>query len=231
VTAFLSHLATRLKVSASTQNQALAALLFLYGSVLEQDLPWLNGLVRAKRPQRLPVVLTRREVRAVLAQLSGPPHLVATLLYGAGLRLLEALHLRIQEVDLEARILTIRSGKGDRDRRATLPDSARAGLARAMEAALAQHRQDLNEGAGYVELPSALARKYPSAARSPSWQWVFPATRTYRTHGLRLPQPRTLQDGDLLPLRRPRPPTRDPHETLKPPNEIGRSEGLQATCG
>ncbi|QDU65125.1 integron integrase [Engelhardtia mirabilis] len=180
VTAFLSDLATRERVSASTQNQALAAILFLCGAVLEQELPWLDELVRAKRPRRVPVVLTRAEVRALLGHLEGPPRLVATLLYGAGLRLLEALQLRIKDVDLDARMLTIRSGKGDRDRRALCPESTRPDLALAIEAAAAQHARDLEHGAGWVELPQALAKKYAAAARSLPWQWVFPATRTYR---------------------------------------------------
>jgi integron integrase len=180
VVSFLSDLATRRNVSASTQNQALAALLFLYRSALEQDLLWLDDIVRARRPRRLPVVLTRREVQALLEQMDGTPRLVATLLYGAGLRLLEALRLRIKDVDFEARIPTIRSGKGDRDRHAILPESVRGALHGAIERALALHRRDLECGAGWVELPSALARKYRSAARSAGWQWVFPATTTYR---------------------------------------------------
>lgn len=180
VGSFLSDLATRARVSASTQNQALAALLFLYQAVLEQDLPWLDDLVRAKRPHRVPVVLTRREVQSLLGHLQGTPRLVATLLYGSGLRLLEALQLRIKDVDLESRLLTIRAGKGDRDRPAILPDSLRQALAGALEAASAQHARDLERGAGWVELPAALDRKYPSAPRSPAWQWVFPATSTYR---------------------------------------------------
>ncbi len=180
IVSFLSDLATRARVSASTQNQALAALLFLYKAVLEQDLPWLDDLVRAKRPHRVPVVLTRREVQELLGQMQGTPRLVATLLYGAGLRLLEALHLRVKDVDLEARVLTIRAGKGDRDRPALLPDSLRQALAEAIEASLAQHVRDLERGAGWVELPGALDKKYPNAPRSPPWQWVFPATSTYR---------------------------------------------------
>jgi len=180
VVAFLSDLATRGRVSASTQNQALAALLFLYGSVLEQDLPWMDDIVRPKRPPRVPVVLTRAEVRSLLGHIEGRSRLVATLLYGAGLRLLEALQLRIKDVDLGARMLTIRSGKGDRDRRALLPESARGHLAAAMEASLLQHTRDLERGAGWVELPHALGTKHPGAGRSRPWQWVFPATRTYR---------------------------------------------------
>jgi site-specific recombinase XerD len=148
VVAFLSDLAPRRRVSASTQNQALAAILFLHGSVLEQDLPWLDGIVRAKRPRRVPVVLSRSEVRSLLGHMQGPSHLVATLLYGAGLRLLEALQLRVKDVDLESRMLTVRSGKGDRDRRALLPNSSRADLALAIEESLAQHSRDFERGAG-----------------------------------------------------------------------------------
>ena len=180
VVAFLSDLATRRRVSPSTQNQALAAILFLYGQVLEHELPWLDEIVRAKRPRRVPVVLTRSEVRSLLGHMEGQPRLVATLLYGAGLRLLEALQLRIKDVDPETRMLTIRSGKGDRDRRALLPESARQELTAAVEASLEQHARDIARGAGWVELPDALARKLPRAGRSVPWQWVFPATRTYR---------------------------------------------------
>ncbi len=178
--AFLSRLATEGKVSASTQNQALAALLFLYRSVLERDLPWLDEIVRAKRPHRVPVVLTRREVQEMLARLEGTPRLVARLLYGSGLRLLEALRLRVKDVDLESRSLTVRSGKGDRGRPAILPDALRGPLAAAMDAVLAHHQADLEQGAGWVEVPDALGRKYPGAGRSVPWQWVFPATGTYR---------------------------------------------------
>jgi integron integrase len=180
VTRFLSDLATTRKVSASTQNQALAAVLFLYRSVLEQELPWLDDVIRAKRPHRIPVVLSRREVRALLDELRGPSRLVATLLYGSGLRLLEALRLRIQDVDFDSRTLTIRSGKGDRDRRAIFPQSTRADLRETIDRTLAQHKADLTRGAGHVELPDALHKKYPNASTTPGWQWVFPATSTYR---------------------------------------------------
>lgn len=186
--AYLSHLATDAKVSASTQNQALAALLFLYQEVLRRELAWLGDLVHAKRPARVPVVLNRDEVRAVLRGLSGPPYLVSALLYGAGLRLLEALQLRVKDVDLSRRELTVRRGKGQKDRRTVLPgilvDPLRAHLATAR----AQHLEDVRRGAGFVALPDALAGKYPSAPREWIWQWVFPATRTYvdretgRTH-------------------------------------------------
>jgi integron integrase len=180
VTAFLSSLATQRQVAASTQNQALAALLFLYRDVLGQDLPWLDDLVRARRPARLPTVLSRDEVAALLARLDGPPHLVATLLYGGGLRLLEALRLRVKDVDFAGRQLVVRSGKGDTDRVTLLPAAAAPALREQLAAARRQHDLDLAAGAGWVELPHALLRKYPGAGREWAWQWVFPATRTYR---------------------------------------------------
>ena len=178
---FLSALATERRVAASTQNQALAALLFLLRDVLGQDLPWLDDLVRAPRRRRLPTVLTPGEVARLLAQLDSTPHLVATLLYGAGLRLLEALRLRVQDVDFESHVLTIRSGKGDRDRRAILPRSSASALKSQIDRALAQHRLDVEAGAGWVELPHALASKCPNAGLEPGYQWVFPATTRY-TH-------------------------------------------------
>jgi integron integrase len=180
VTRFLSSLAVDGRVAASTQNQALSALLFLYRDVLEADLPWLDGIVRAKRPERLPVVLTRDEVRAVLQRLEGVPRLMACLLYGAGLRVLECCRLRVQDADFAANQLVVRAGKGDKDRVTMLPAVAKADLAQHLEAVGAQHREDLAVGAGWVELPTALARKYPHAGREWTWQWVFPATRIYR---------------------------------------------------
>ena len=179
VTAFLTHLATRRQVSASTQNQALSALLFLYKHVLEIDLPWLGDVVRAKRPQRLPTVLSRAEVMLLLEQLHGTPHLVASLLFGSGLRLLECLSLRVKDVDLRRSELTVRDGKGSKDRITMLPESLHKPLQAQLADARAIHRQDLEMGAGAVALPEALARKYRSAAREWAWQWVFPATRTY----------------------------------------------------
>jgi len=176
---FLSSLAVVGKVSASTQNQALCALLFLYREVLEQDLPWLEDLVRAKRPHRLPVVLTRDEVRAVLGQLDGTPRLMALLLYGAGLRLLECARLRVKDVDLGSCQITVRSGKGDKDRITVLPQTARPGIERQVERVRAQHRADIARGEGWVEVPHALGRKYPNVGREWGWQWVFPATRWY----------------------------------------------------
>lgn len=180
VSDFLTHLAVHSQVSASTQNQALAALLFLYRHVLGLDLPWLNDIVRAKRSRRLPVVLTRDEVRAVLDVMEGTPRLMASLLYGSGLRLLECCRLRIKDLDFAGCEITVRQGKGDKDRRTMLP----AFLVLELEAHLGrvkkQHARDLASGAGWVELPGALARKLPNAARDGLWQWVSPATRRYR---------------------------------------------------
>ena len=179
LTEFLSSLAVDGNVAASTQNQALSALLFLYRNVLEQELPWLDGIVRAKTSERLPVVLTREEVRTVLQQLEGPPRLMAILLYGAGLRLLECAHLRIKDVDFATNQIVVRAGKGDRDRVTMLPDAVKPALARHLESVKRQHEADLAHGAGWVELPWALGRKYPNAGREWAWQWIFPATRLY----------------------------------------------------
>lgn len=176
---FLSHLATDLDVAAATQNQALAALLFLYQQVLGIRLPWLDTLVRARRPARLPTVLDRIEVRALLARIPQPASHVASLLYGSGLRLLEALHLRIKDVDFARRMLTIRQAKGDRERTTLLPAPLIPTLQTHLAQVRRQHDRDLAAGAGFVELPHALARKLPNAAREWPWQWLFPATRTY----------------------------------------------------
>jgi integron integrase len=179
ITRFLTSLAVDGKVAASTQNQALSALLFLYREVLEVDLPWLDDIVRAKRPQRLPVVLTRDEVRAILRRLEGTPRLMAYLLYGAGLRLLECCRLRVQDVDFRSNQIVVRGGKGDKDRVTMLPAAVKTDLARHLEGVREQHRSDLECDAGWVELPTALGRKYPNAGREWVWQWVFPATRMY----------------------------------------------------
>jgi len=179
VTAFLTDLAVRQRVAAATQNQALAALLFLYRHVLAQDLPWLDGLVRATRPAHLPVVLSRAEVRAVLDRMDGVPRLMAFLLYGAGLRLLECCHLRAKDVDFDRNQITVRRGKGDKDRLTMLPAACKADLAAHVARVRAQHERDLGQGAGWVELPGALAAKLPDAGRDWAWQWIFPATRHY----------------------------------------------------
>jgi integron integrase len=179
ITRFLTALAVERKVAASTQNQALGALLFLYRDVLDLEVPWLDGLVRAKRPRRVPAALARDEVRAVLQRLNGAPRLMAYLLYGAGLRLLECCRLRVQDVNFASNQIVVRGGKGDKDRITMLPGAVKAELARQLELVREQYRRDLEHGAGWVELPTALARKYPNAGREWAWHWVFPATRIY----------------------------------------------------
>jgi integron integrase len=183
VTAFLSYLATERKVSASTQNQALNALVFLYRHVLDRDLPWLNEVVRAKKPRRLPMVLNREEVRAVFGLMRGTPRLMATLMYGAGLRVLECCRLRVKDVDFGTNQITVRSGKGQKDRVTLLPATCREALQAQLQGCRALHQGDLQAGAGWVQLPDSLARKYPNAGRELPWQWVFPATRTYVEEG------------------------------------------------
>jgi len=176
---FLAHLAVRRRVSAATQNQALSAILFLYAPVLGRPVGTLDGLVRAQRPPRVPVVLSRDEVSAVLGELHGTPWLMASLLYGCGLRLLECARLRVKDVDLARGELLVRDGKGRKDRITMLPARLRAPLEAHLQRTRLQHEADLREGAGSVALPDALRLKYPSAAREWAWQWVFPATRTY----------------------------------------------------
>lgn len=179
ISRFLSSLATERHVSASTQNQALAALIFLYRDVLKANLGPLNNLVRAKRPKTLPVVMNVREVASLLAQLEGTPKLMATLLYGAGLRLLECANLRVKDVDFDARQVVVRAGKGQKDRITLLPETIRESLANHLEFVHAQHQRDLSNGAGHVSLPNALVEKYRSASHEWPWQWIFPATRIY----------------------------------------------------
>jgi integron integrase len=179
VGAFLSSLATEGKVSSSTQNQALAALLFLYRQVLGRELEWLGDLVHAKRPNHVPVVLGRQEARDVLGRLQGTVWLVCALLYGGGLRLLEAMRLRVKDLDLDRHEIIVRRGKGAKDRRTVLPSALIEPLRSHLEATKKAHDTDLAMGAGFVALPDALERKYPNAPREWSWQWVFPATRTY----------------------------------------------------
>ena len=172
---FLTHLAVSEGVAASTQNQALSAILFLYQVVLEKELDRLDGIVRAKKPARLPVVLTRHEVRALLDRMSGTAKLVGLLLYGAGLRLLEALRLRVKDIDLAINQITVRDGKGQKDRVTMLPAAAKPLLAEHLKRVRRTHQQDLRQGLGSVYLPDALARKYPEAEREWGWQYVFPA--------------------------------------------------------
>jgi integron integrase len=177
VTSFLSSLATRAKVSASTQNQAFSALLFLYREVLEQPLSGLESSVRAKRPVRLPVVLSREEVGEILRRLRCEPWLMASLMYGSGLRLLECARLRVKDLDFDRGEITVRDGKGRKDRITLIPASLVRPLRTHLERVGKQHQEDLANGAGSVALPDALARKYPTAAFELGWQWVFPATR------------------------------------------------------
>ncbi len=172
---FLTYLAVERNVAASTQNQALSALLFLYKVVLERPLEWVGDAVRAKRPERLPVVFTREEVRAVLARLPGERALMAGLLYGSGLRLMECLRLRVKDVDFGQNHILVRDGKGQKDRTTVLPGSLADALRRQVERVAEIHRQDLKEGFGRVYLPFALARKYPAADREKGWQYLFPA--------------------------------------------------------
>jgi integron integrase len=175
VEAFLTHLAVRGNVAASTQNQALSALLFLYRKVLGVDLPWMENVVRAKRPRRLPTVLSAGEVRALLELMPARPRLLASLLYGTGMRLMEGLRLRVKDVDFARREILVRDGKGGKDRRTMLPASLEPGLREALAHALRLHAADLADGHGRVWLPHALARKYPNAATEPAWQYLFPA--------------------------------------------------------
>lgn len=177
VAKYLTHLAVQRRVSASTQNQALAAILFLYRHVLEIDLPWLDNVVRARTPEHLPVVLSRREVQTLLAQLEGMFHLIGQLLYGSGLRLMEALRLRVKDLDFEYSQILVRDGKGQKDRVTILPDGAAVPLQAHLRNVRTQHQHALQHGYGGVELPHALAQKYPGAHLDWGWQYVFPAAR------------------------------------------------------
>ena len=175
VEAFLTHLAVAGKVAASTQNQAKSALLFLYREVLEAELSWLDNVERAKAPKRLPVVLTREEVHGVLVRLSGTHWLIASLLYGAGLRIMEGLRLRVKDVEFSRKEILVRDGKGFKDRVTMLPAALAAPLAEQLKRVKALHEQDLAAGRGAVYLPYALERKYPNASRDWAWQYVFPS--------------------------------------------------------
>jgi integron integrase len=172
---FLTHLAVEANVAASTQNQALCALLFLYRDVLRVELPYVEGIERARRPARVPVVFTRQEVERLLSQLAGTSGLICGLLYGAGLRLMEALRLRVKDLDFDYGQITVRSGKGEKDRRTILPRPLAEPLQLHLARVKLMHEQDLREGQGAVHLPYALARKYPQAAREWAWQYAFPS--------------------------------------------------------
>jgi integron integrase len=177
---FLTHLAVERQVSASTQNQALGALLFLYRHVLEIDLPWLSNVVRARKSVRVPVVLPRREVQALLSQLDPPFHLIGVLLYGSGLRLMEALRLRVKDVDFEYAQIVVRDGKGRKDRVTILPETAAPTLQVHLNAVRTAHARAMQRGYGGVDLPEALDKKYPRAPTDWGWQYVFPAARPSR---------------------------------------------------
>lgn len=180
VNAFLTDLAVRRKVSVSTQSQALCAILFLYRVVLGRELGLLGEIPRPKRRRRAPVVLTADEVARVLDHMSGVERLVATLIYGTGMRISEALALRVKDLDLAEHQITVRDAKGGRDRFTVLPATLIPALERHLAETRALHRRDVRDGFGVVPLPSALARKYPGAGRTWSWQWVFPAPRRRR---------------------------------------------------
>jgi len=179
VVEFLSALATVGQVSASTQNQALGAIVFLYSEVLGTRLAWLAGIVRAKRPVRLPVVLSRDEVAALLARLSGSVWLMSALMYGSGLRLMEVAELRVKDVDVGGREIRVRDGKGRKDRVTVMPARITDAVAGHLVKVRTLHERDVAAGGGWVAVPDALSRKYANAGREWRWQWVFPATRTY----------------------------------------------------
>ena len=175
VEAFLSHLAVERLVSASTQNQAKSALLFLYKEVLQIELPWLDNITQAKVPKRLPVVLTRAEVQSVLSRLKGTQLLIASLLYGTGMRLMEVLRLRVKDVDFSRREIVVREGKGFKDRVTMLPETEIAPLKAHLVRVKTLHNEDLSHGYGEVYMPFALNKKYPGAGKSWGWQYVFPS--------------------------------------------------------
>ncbi len=177
VEAFLTDLAVRRRVSASTQNQAKSAILFLYKEVIDKELPWLNGVVAARVSQRLPVILTVEEVNKVLGRLRGTSALVARLLYGSGFRILECLRLRVKDIDFARREILVRDGKGAKDRVTMLPQTLIEPLQRHLERVRELHGEDLAAGYGSVYLPYALDRKYPNAGREWMWQYVFPSAR------------------------------------------------------
>jgi integron integrase len=175
---FLNFLAVEKKVAASTQNQALSALVFLYRQVLKQEFDWMENLQRAKRPARVPVVLTANEVKRLLAHLDGQNWLMASLLYGAGLRLMECIRLRVKDIDFDYRQITVRDGKGNKDRVTMLPDTCAEVLKRHLLKVKSLHEQDLDDGNGDVYLPFALERKYKNYGKQWAWQYVFPAPKT-----------------------------------------------------
>jgi integron integrase len=180
INAFLTHLAVKMKVSASTQNQALSALLFLYRHVIGQEIGNLGEVIRARKPKRLPVVMSRDEVKAVLAYLTGDKWLMASLMYGSGLRLMECLRLRIQDIDFSRNEITVRDGKGAKDRITMLPESLKSPLNDHLRKIKAIHKKDLSAGWGRIFMPNALNRKYPNAPADWRWQWAFPQENRWK---------------------------------------------------
>lgn len=180
VEAFLTHLAVERQVAASTQNQAKAALLYLYKNVLGLALPWLDEVVQAKAPRRLPLVLTEREVRELLAAMHGTMGLIASLLYGTGMRVMEGLRLRVKDVEFSRREIVVREGKGNKDRVTVLPENLIPLLREQVARAQVLHQRDVAAGFGRVYMPDALAVKFPHANRSWGWQYVFPAATRSR---------------------------------------------------
>jgi integron integrase len=197
VSAFLTHLAVEGRVAASTQNQALAALLFLYGPVLGRHVEWLDGIIRARTPQRLPVVMTRDEVREVLRRLDGVPRLVASMLYGTGMRLLECLRLRIKDLDFGLNQVLVRDGKVRKDRRTMFPRALQEPLRLHLAAARHVHEREAASGRGAATMPDALARKYPAAAREWAWQYVFAAPGYCREKGIEAPVRHHLHESTV----------------------------------
>lgn len=176
IRAYLTHLAVERDVAASTQNVAFNALLFLYRDVLDIRLPPIADVARAKLPRRLPVVFTQTEVKAILSQMTGTQGLIASLLYGAGLRLMDALRLRVKDVDFESDTITVRAGKGEKDRVTMLPKSLKESLTQHLRRVWLLHQNDLRQGLGETVLPYALARKYPAVGKEWGWQFIFPST-------------------------------------------------------
>jgi integron integrase len=177
---FLSYLAIKKQVTASTQNQALCAIVFLYRQVLNKDIGLLEGLIRAKRPGRLPVVLTKAEVKQVFRNLTGIKRMIVMIMYGSGLRLMECLRLRIKDVDFSSNQIIVRDGKGNKDRITMLPGVIKVPLKEHLKRVWKIHQLDIKDGFGRVYLPYALSRKYPNASREWNWQYVFPASKRFR---------------------------------------------------
>lgn len=188
INAFLSRLATGENVSASTQNQALAALLFFFRTIMNNPVGDIGEVIRAKKPKRLPVVMSRQEVRAVLSELSGDKWLIASLMYGTGLRIMECLELRVQDIDFTQNEIIVHNGKGGKDRRTMLPGTLKTALQEHLIAVKAIHSKDIAEGWGRVPVPEALGKKYPKAASEWAWQWIFPQERRWK-------DPRTGNEG------------------------------------